>query len=40
MDPTVQIDQSTLQSGLILLPDDAVHAGASVPLQGVKALPE
>jgi hypothetical protein len=39
MHPAVQIDQLTLQPGLILLPRDAIDSRGGFPLQGVKALP-
>jgi hypothetical protein len=40
MYPTVQIDESILQSGLILLPRYAVHSGCSFSLQRIKAFPQ
>ena len=40
VDPAVQIDQSTLQPGLILLPRHAVHSRCRFPLQRVKAFPQ
>ncbi len=40
MDLAVQVDESTFQSSLILLPRRAVHPRRSLSLQGVKALPE
>ena len=40
VDPAVQVDQPTLQPGLILLPRRAVYPRCSLSLQGVKALPE
>jgi len=40
MYPAVQIDESILQSGLILLPRYAVHSGRSFSLQRIKAFPQ
>src|SRR5208282_122481 len=37
--PAVQIDQSTLQPGLVLLPREAVYPRGRLSLQGVKACP-
>src|SRR5260370_8454532 len=40
VNPAVQINESILQSGLILLPSDAVYSWDSFPLQRVKAIPK
>src|SRR5262249_17853356 len=40
MHPAMEIDQSILQSGFILLPCDTIDSGCRFPLQGVKALPK
>src|SRR5579863_2157186 len=40
MHPAVQIDQSILQPGLILLPSNAVYSGCGFSLQRVKAFPQ
>ncbi len=40
VNPAVQIGEPILQSGLILLPRHAIHSRRSLPLQGVKAVPE
>src|SRR5215469_3293224 len=40
MHPTVEIDESILHVGLILLPRHSVHSRRSFPLQRVKAFPE
>jgi hypothetical protein len=40
MNPSVKIDESILQAGLILLPPDSVHSRCGFPLQQVKAFPE
>jgi len=38
--PSVQIDKSILQSGLILLPRHAVYSGGSFTLKRVEAIVE
>src|SRR5215467_5298556 len=40
MNPTMEIDESILQAGLILLPRHSVYSRRSFPLQRVKALPQ
>src|SRR5499425_1593986 len=40
MNSAVEIDESILQAGLILLPRHPAHTRRSFPLQRVKALPE
>jgi len=40
VNPVVQIDEPTFQSGFILSPSDAVHARCGSSLQSVKAFPE
>src|SRR5215831_5328596 len=40
VNPAVQIDEPTLQPGLILLPSDPVHSWRGLTLQRVKAIPE
>src|ERR1035438_1126378 len=40
MNPVVQIGEPTLQPGLILSPRDAIYPRCSLPLQGVKAVPQ
>jgi len=40
VDPAVQIDQSILQAGLILLPGDAIYAGGGLSLKREEAFPE
>src|SRR5271167_438303 len=40
VDPAVQINEPTLQPGLVLLPRHAVHSRGGFPLQSVKAPPQ
>src|SRR3990172_581911 len=40
VNPAVKIDQPTFQSGLILVPRDAVYPRSGFPFQRVKAIPE
>src|SRR5205823_2819429 len=40
VDPAVQIGEPTFKPSLILLPSDAIHSWCSLPLEGVKAIPE
>src|SRR5713101_2655952 len=40
VNPAVQIDESLLQPGLILLPRHPVYSRRGLPLQGVKAVPQ
>ena len=40
MNPTVKIDEPTLQAGFILLPGNSVHSGRGFPLQRVEAVPQ
>ena len=40
VDPAVQIGEPIFQSGLVLVPCDAVHSRRSLTLQSVKAIPE
>src|SRR5215472_9104920 len=36
----MQIDQSILQSGFVLMPRHAIHSRGGLPLQSVKAVPQ
>ena len=38
--PTVKINESIFQSGLILFPRHAIHSWRSLPPQGVKTVPK
>src|SRR5580700_125806 len=40
VNPAVEIDEPTIQSGFILFPCDAIHTRSSFTLQRIKAIPE
>ena len=40
MNPSVKVDETILQAGLILLPRNSVHSRCGFPLQRVEAFPE